>query len=93
MEKLVLIYHWGYEECSGTAHIAFEYESKDKFVFDVLEKFKNKEWEVFHNGEWNERVEIMPEVYLDKSEIENIEYSIFTLEDWFNRQKIEVVIT
>jgi len=95
MEKLVLIYHWGDEGCCGTSHIAFEYESKDKFVFDVLEKYKDKEWEIYNKGKsWqsHEKVEVIPNVYLEKSEIDSIEHSVFTLDAWFEYQKIEVTI-
>ena len=95
MEKLVLIYAWGDEGCCGTSHIAFEYESKDKFVFDVLEKYKDKEWEVYNKGKsWqsHEKVEVIPNVYLEKSEIDSIEHSVFTLNEWFEREKIEITI-
>jgi len=42
MEKLVYSHFWGDEGCSGTSYIAFEYESKEKFVFDILEKYKDQ---------------------------------------------------
>jgi len=87
MQKLVYKYCWGDESCSGTTHICFECESKDKFVFDILEKYKDFVWEY----EWS-KVLVFEEldVYLDKYELENLERGILTLEQWFEEEKIKV---
>ena len=88
MEKLIYTHFWGDEGCSGTSHIAFEYESKDKFVFDTLEKF---------GTEFENKVLVFKEsiacfnigdVYLDKYEVAAIEHDTRTLEEWFEREKI-----
>lgn len=92
MEKLVLVHFWGDEGCSGTAFVPFEYESKDAFVFDVLEKYKDREFASYGPMSTGEEVEIIPNVYMCKSQIEDIERSIFTLEEWFEREKETVII-
>lgn len=59
----------------------FEYESKDKFLFDLFEK--HKDWdreysvELFKDGP-----------YISKEDFEQIESNIFTLEEWFEYDKI-----
>lgn len=93
MEKLVYVHSWGDIGCSGTSHIAFEYESKDKFLFDTFEKFKSHEWEVFNEGtEWEShgKVELFPGVYIDKFEFESLEHNLYTLEKWFDREKVTI---
>lgn len=89
MEKLIYTHFWGDEGCSGTSYIAFEYESKDKFVFDVLEKYKNHVWEYEYT-----KVLIFAEndVWLDQYEIEGIEHNVLTLDEWFKREKIVVTV-
>ena len=80
MVKLIYRYSWGGEPCSGTAIIPFEYKGKDEFVYDVLKRFDKKFFkdnpfaELF--GEW-----------LTEDVIQNIEYDIFTLEEWFSMDK------
>jgi hypothetical protein len=90
MEKLILTYSWGSEPCGGTDYLPFEYESKDKFVFDILEKYKNHPWEFYGDGRSDfetSSVELFDNVYLTKYDIENIEHSVSTLDEWFGRQK------
>lgn len=84
--KLILVHFWGGEPCGGTSIIPFEYESKEKFVFDVLEKYKNKEWMVGTHGIFEE-VEIFPNAYLNKWDIEEIEHNVYELNEWFDKQK------
>ena len=80
MVKLIYRYSWGGEPCSGTSIIPFEYKGKDEFVYDVLKRFDKKFFkehghaELF--GEW-----------LTKEVVDNIENDIFTLEEWFIRDK------
>jgi hypothetical protein len=95
MEKLVYVHFWGDEGDCGTAHIAFEYESKDAFVFDLLERTKDHKWETFNVGtrfESYSRVKVFEEadVWLDKSEVESVEHNLYTLDEWFERQKTKV---
>lgn len=44
MEKLIFVYNWSDNEGGGIFPIPFEYESKEKFVFDILEKYKDLKW-------------------------------------------------
>ncbi len=93
MEKLILRYDWGSEPYGGTDYVPFEYESKDKFVFDVLEKFKKHKWEFYGNGRSDfdtSKVIIFPDCYdvqLGKYALENIEHNVLTLDEWFNQRK------
>lgn len=87
---LVYVHSWGDEGSSGTSHIVFDYESKEKFVFDVLEKFKNKEWQEFGTGYYKRHEEVSlfsnsDDVTLNKFGIENIEHDVFTLDEWSQR--------
>lgn len=93
MERLILTHHWGGEPCSGVTHIAFEYDSKDKFVFDMLEKYKNHEWDYYGDGRSDyetSTVTIFDGVYYTKGELEEIENSVLTLDEWFKRNKEEI---
>jgi hypothetical protein len=76
---------------SSDVVIPFEYESKEKFVFDVLEYFKDKDWKEHKTiGEtFFEQVEFMGYSF-DKYDIQGIEYNVFTLEEWFEKNKIQV---
>ena len=80
MVKLIYRYNWGGEPCSGTAIIPFEYEGKDECVYDILKRFNKKFFkehghaEIF--GEW-----------LTEQDINDIEHNIFTLEEWFSKNK------
>lgn len=78
--KLVFVYFWGDEGCSGTSHIPFEYESKEQFLFDVFEKYKSFNWSV------HSVVEVLG-CYLNKSEFENLEHDIYTIDKWFELWK------
>ena len=80
MVKLIYTYHWGGEPCSGTAIIPFEYKGKDEFVYDVLKRFDKKFFKE-HN-----HVELFGE-WLSDQDINNIENNIYTLEEWFSRDK------
>jgi hypothetical protein len=96
MEKLIFRYSWGDGyTCGGTDYIPFEYKSKDKFVFDMLEKFKDHPWKFYgKEGTYEYRsskVEIFKDVEIDKFELENIESDVFTLEEWFNENKIIII--
>jgi hypothetical protein len=80
MVKLIYSYSWGGEPCSGTAIIPFEYKGKDEFVYDVLKKFNKK---FFKN---NSFAKLFGEG-LTEEVVNNIENDIFTLEEWFSRNR------
>jgi len=84
---LVYEYHWGDEPYFGTDHIVFDYDSKEKFVFDVLEKFKNYEWKVMGSDYYkkHEKVNLFSnstDIDVDKFDIERIECDVYTLQEW-----------
>lgn len=86
-------YDWGSEPYGGTGYVPFEYESKDKFVFDVLEKYKKHKWEYYGNGRSEHDTSTVlifcgyHDVRLTKYELEHIEDNVFTLEEWFKDNK------
>jgi hypothetical protein len=80
MVKLIYRYSWGGESCSGTTIIPFEYGGKDEFVYDVLKRFDKKFFKE-HN-----HVELFGEL-LGKQDISNIKHNVFTLEEWFGKNK------
>jgi hypothetical protein len=87
--KLVLVHNWCNEPESGVYVIPFEYESKEKFVFDILEKFKDKVWEEYGEKGWKsyEEVEIFGGVRMCKYDIDSIEHSVHSIEEWFDKHK------
>lgn len=97
MEKLILTHCWGDEVCSGTSYIPFEYKSKDDFVFDILERYKNHEW-IYYKKYPNKttsdydtsEVEVLDNVFLSKGALEDIEGNVLTLEKWFEQHKIKI---
>ena len=94
MEKLILTHYWGGEPCGGTTYVPFEYESKDKFVFDILEKYKNHKWDYYGNARSDyetSMVIIFDGVYYSKGELDTIENDVLTLDEWFNRNKEEII--
>ena len=87
MEKLILRYEFGDDHYGGTDVFPFLYESKDKFIFDVLERYKVYNW-IYYNVnkskyETNE-VEIFDNIWLSEGEIDDIEKNIYTLDEWFD---------
>jgi hypothetical protein len=98
--KLIFTYCWGDEGCSGTAYIPFEYESKEKFVFDMLEKYPSK-IKNYPHAESNSKTEYETAYYrhetislfgnyVTQSEIDSLEHNVSTLEEWFERNKTDV---
>jgi hypothetical protein len=79
--KLIFQHTWGVEGWSGTSIIPFEYESKEKFLFDLFEKFNADYWK---DNPWNCQIFY---VYVSKSEFNSIEQSIYTLDEWFEQSK------
>jgi hypothetical protein len=92
-----LIYEYSYGDgytYSGIDAIPFEYESKEKFVFDALEKYKDHPWKHYREGTFEHstsKVEIFPEVEISKFELESIEHSVYTLEEWFEKGKLTFI--
>lgn len=87
MEKLVLKYTSGDDEtCSCTSLFPFLYESKDEFIFDILEKYKEHKWTYYtvNKSKYKtDKVELFDDIWLCEGEILDIEKSIYTLEEWF----------
>lgn len=84
MENLVFVHSWGDEGCCGTSHIPFLYKSKDDFVFDILERYKDIEW----LSDWHE-VEIKElNIYINRYDLESIEHQVYTLSGWFEAYKV-----
>jgi hypothetical protein len=83
MERLVLDYtHYSEPEC-WEHNIPFEYESKEKFIFDVIDNpmLLNSVIECVY--EW-----MLDPYYEYKIELlENIDQYIFTLDEWFENNK------
>ena len=96
---MILVYEhsWGDEGCSGTSYIVFDYESKEKFVFDVLEKFKDKEWKEFGTKHFKHHETVYlfsntQDVTVNKFDVDAIEHNVYTLEEWAAQNKQEIVV-
>jgi hypothetical protein len=81
MVKLIYRYSWGGEPCSGTEIIPFEYKGKDEFIYDVLKRFDKKHFKK------NNYVDLFGQ-YLNENDIKDIEHNVFTLEEWFIKEKM-----
>ena len=96
MQKLILTYSVGdgyTYSCDKV--LAFEYVDKDTFVFDILEKFKDYEWKTYgkdtYSSSYHEEVEVFPDVTMTKHDIEHIEHNVFTLDEWFEQNKVTLL--
>ena len=90
MEKLIYTHSWGDEMSSGVDNIAFQYKSKEDFVFDILEKYKKHQWIYygqFKSDYETSSIELFSGVWLTKGQLEYIETNILTLEEWFTNNK------
>lgn len=87
MEKLILRYDWGGEHCGGTDVFPFLYKSKEEFMYDVLERFKNHKW-VYCDGDQSKyssnKVELFDNIWLSEGDINDIERNVHTLDEWFD---------
>jgi hypothetical protein len=97
MEKLIYTYCWGEEGSSGTSYIPFEYESKEKFLFDVFEKFKDFDFNLNKDKgsfAYPNTAKLFPsnDIFIDKCDFDSLEYNICTLDEWFERMKIKTVM-
>lgn len=80
MVKLIYRYSWGGEGCAGTEIYPFEYKGKDEFIYDIIKRFDKKYFK-------NENYVAMFGQYLNENDINEMENNIFTLEEWFNKEK------
>ena len=87
MENLVLRYTSGDDEtCSCTSLFPFPYASKDEFVFDILERYKDRQWTyytVHKSKSKTDKVELFDDIWLCEAEILDIEKMVYTLDEWF----------
>lgn len=83
MQKLVLDYTYCSEPECWEHDIPFEYESKEKFIFDVLDNplLLNQVIECVYV--WHIEDKTLNEIELYK----NLDQYIFTLDEWFERNK------
>jgi hypothetical protein len=84
MVKLVFDYTYCSEPDVYEWDIPFEYESKEKFIFDVLENpmILNKLGITVYESQ------ITPKVREELDFITNVDECVFTLEEWFDRNKM-----
>jgi hypothetical protein len=84
MERLVLDYTHCAEPDCWNHDIPFEYESKEKFIFDVIKNpmLLNDVIECVYEWQLEEKVE--------NELLDNIDQYIFTLDEWFERNKRKV---
>lgn len=90
MVNLIYTHYWGDESCSGCRNICFTAPSKEEFLFNIFEKYKDFNWEIVEDrwGSYSKKIEIFGGIWLDYWEYEHLEHDIFILEDWFNKNKI-----
>jgi hypothetical protein len=84
MEKLVFDYTYCFEPECYEINVPFEYESKEKFIFDVLETpmILDKMGIISVYDFQVEEGTIFEEDY-----IKNIDEYVLTLEEWFEKNK------
>lgn len=79
MEKY--IFKWYLTDgCTYGCDVVVPFESDDlvKFIYESIEKIQSSEY----------GAEILG-IHIKKDEIDNLEHSIFKLEDWFEKEKIK----
>ena len=81
--KLVFDYTYCSEPECCEWNIPFEYESKEKFIFDVLENpmILNKIGISVYEHQ------LIPNIESDLEYIINVDEYVFTLEEWFEKNK------
>jgi hypothetical protein len=87
MEKLVFDYTYCSFPESWDWDIPFEYESKEKFIFDVLENpmiLNNLGITTVYDFQIEEKT-IFEEDY-----VKNVDKYVFTLEEWFEKNKHKI---
>jgi hypothetical protein len=81
MIKLIYKYSWGGEGCAGTEICPFEYKGKDEFVYDINKRYDKKYFKQ------DDLVKMFGQ-YLNEKDIREIKNNIFTLEEWFVKEKM-----
>jgi hypothetical protein len=81
MVKLIYKYSWGGEGCAGTEIYPFEYKGKDEFVYDINKRYDKKYFKQ------DDLVKMFGQ-YLNEKDIREIKNNIFTLEEWFVKEKM-----
>jgi hypothetical protein len=81
MIKLIYKYGWGGEGCAGTEIYPFEYKGKDEFVYDINKRYDKKYFKQ------DDLVKMFGQ-YLNEKDIREIKNNIFTLEEWFVKEKM-----
>lgn len=84
MEKLVFDYTYCSEPECWEWNIPFEYESKEKFIFDVIDNpmILNKIGITVYEHQ------LIPVIDNNLDYIINVDKYVFTLDEWFNKNKI-----
>lgn len=85
MEKLILIYNWGDETCSGNTTIPVEYSSREEFLFYMYDLYEQLKIE---QDSLDEVYFYDLDVFLKKIDIKYLENNVYKLEDWFKLKKI-----
>lgn len=86
MEKLVFDYTHFYEPEFYDWNLPFEYESKERFIFDVLENpliLNDIGFSVYH-------AQIETKSVFKEDYIMNLDHYVLTLEEWFEKNKQSV---
>ena len=81
MVRLVYKYSWGLEDYTCTEIFPFEYEGKDEFVYDINKRYDKKYFKQ------DDLVKMFGQ-YLNEKDIREIKNNIFTLEEWFVKEKM-----
>lgn len=73
------------DACTYAFHsfICFEYESKEQFLYDVFEEVKTRNW--YEDGQFK-----LFDCYFTKEDIDDLERNVFTLEEWFEKEKFRL---
>lgn len=87
MIKLVYKYQTGDEGRNYDKPICFEYKSKEDFLIDIFNKYDK-----YYRDRDEHYIcfEMLEGIYLGKNQVDNIENSIFTLEEWWEESKIKI---
>lgn len=84
MVKLVFDYTHCFEPESYEINVPFEYESKEKFIFDVLENPKILS-ELGIIEIYNHQIE--ESTIYEEEYVKNIDQYVLTLDEWFDKNK------
>lgn len=64
--------------------VPFQYESKEKFISDVTEKYKK---EFPENLNPFDQIEIFYDIYLTKFDVETLDLNVYTFEELYIKHK------